>query len=65
MAHFSSEDLNERFTKKVHVEKIKSILTNFSVTEEDFENSYLAAEYTNAGSSPDFLLQKLYEEFLE
>ena len=65
MAHFSSEELNDRFKSKKHVEKVKNILTNFRVTEEDFENSYLAAEYANRGGSTDYLLQKLYDDYVE
>ena len=56
MAQFSSDDMNERFSSKKHVEKVRNILTNFRMTEEDFVNSYLAAEYANQGGTTDFLL---------
>ena len=63
--YFTSEELNDRFTKKKHVEKVKTILTNFSLSEEDFENSYMAAEYANSSADVEFLLQKLYDDFVE
>ena len=65
MAQFQSEEMNDRFKSKKHIEKVKNILTNFRVTEDDFCNSYMAAEYANQGGTTDFLLQKLYDDFVE
>ena len=63
--HFESEELRDRFKTKKQVEKVKNILTNFRMSEEDFENSYMAAEYAYQGQSADTLLQKLYDDFVE
>ena len=65
MPHFTDSELNERFRTKGHVERVKAILDNYRISEDDFLCSYLAIEYAMKNSSIDSLLQKINDDYLE